>query len=827
MATLYQAASQGDVDAVRRLLDEGEPADAPGEYDQTPLMAAAAEGHTEIVRMLLAAGANARRQNSLALDFAVRLGEPETVRVLLNAGADPNRSDPDPPMDNASEAELEDTELDDAEDDDAEDDDDEQLSDDDNPPVFDAVHRGNLEIVKMLVDAGARVDGLFQGYGLLAAAIMQKNAALFEFLWEQKARFEGALQAVAQSGNLEHLERLLAAGADIDECGVEDPPLLTAASCGRTAMVQRLISAGAQLEARGQFGNTALGEAVSNGQFDCARVLLENGAHLDACADSSIVAAAIWAQRTATLRLLLEHGADPNEAHGDHPAPLFLAISAGKPKMVQALLEHGADPNARRQKRHRQGDGVTMPVGATPLMFAAKKRQRQSIEWLLAAGADASLTDAKGRSAADYAAKAGDPKLTELFAQAGAKLHLGPRAQHNAALLAATRAGDVSGALAALEAGAEPSAADKDGCCALTHAAKRGMLALVERLISAGADPNRVSKYSESPLRVACLRQNAEVVSALLAGGADVNARQVPGSIPTDKPNTVYFSGESAVHDAAVWSTLEILKLLIEAGADINFAGASNQTPLVAAVNNRRMDSAEALLAAGAVVRPEDEIWIAPYRFARNAENPAFQAFVAEVVAACGATDEVLPHLPGARSFKLTLEEQPAPETPADRVQAAREWGKNFARDYAALNDKADAVIDRLAARGREAGFLLLDAGKPIGCGPMVQYIVVLPTADKFEAMAAFGVRGNDDELSTADIICWFRELDGEAPFHLRGVKFDTIQIEFLQPVENSKEMAQRMCDICSDLAAGADGDRVQAMAEWLQSNRRIHFWWD
>src|SRR5262245_58097779 len=139
--TLYEAAGRGDLDAVRRLLDGGAEVDALNQYENTPLMEAASRGQAAIVRMLLEAGADPRRANSLALDFAVRLGNPDCVRLLLEAGADPNRSEPD-------------------EDDPG-----------DPPPLFEAVQRNNLRMIEMLLDAGARVDVVVEGWGLLSVAL--------------------------------------------------------------------------------------------------------------------------------------------------------------------------------------------------------------------------------------------------------------------------------------------------------------------------------------------------------------------------------------------------------------------------------------------------------------------------------------------------------------------------------------------------------------------------------------------------------------------------------------------------------------------------------
>src|SRR5437867_2164865 len=56
-AALLDAAQQGDAMTVRQLLSEGVPADRPRRFGLTPLMIAAAKGHTDNVQVLLSHGA--------------------------------------------------------------------------------------------------------------------------------------------------------------------------------------------------------------------------------------------------------------------------------------------------------------------------------------------------------------------------------------------------------------------------------------------------------------------------------------------------------------------------------------------------------------------------------------------------------------------------------------------------------------------------------------------------------------------------------------------------------------------------------------------------
>ena len=88
---LVQAASRGEVDRVRALLDHGAVAAGRNHYLLTALHWAVTLGHTEVVQLLLDRGAdlNARsRDGHTPLHMAAREGDPAMTALLLAAGAD-------------------------------------------------------------------------------------------------------------------------------------------------------------------------------------------------------------------------------------------------------------------------------------------------------------------------------------------------------------------------------------------------------------------------------------------------------------------------------------------------------------------------------------------------------------------------------------------------------------------------------------------------------------------------------------------------------------------------------------------------------------------
>ncbi|MCP4375375.1 MAG: ankyrin repeat domain-containing protein [bacterium] len=94
IATLHEAAEQGDITVVSNLLRQGIPPDGINSSKETPLHLAAEGGHTAVVRKLLAAGAFANATNShglTPLDYAVNSGHRCPAVFLRRSGAKSGR----------------------------------------------------------------------------------------------------------------------------------------------------------------------------------------------------------------------------------------------------------------------------------------------------------------------------------------------------------------------------------------------------------------------------------------------------------------------------------------------------------------------------------------------------------------------------------------------------------------------------------------------------------------------------------------------------------------------------------------------------------------
>jgi len=92
--SLWRAAKSGNITAVSKQLSAGTAADQLSPARATPLLLASEAGHTEIVKALIAAGADVNRLNEKsgfpALHHAAVAQRLGVVKVLLANGADPN-----------------------------------------------------------------------------------------------------------------------------------------------------------------------------------------------------------------------------------------------------------------------------------------------------------------------------------------------------------------------------------------------------------------------------------------------------------------------------------------------------------------------------------------------------------------------------------------------------------------------------------------------------------------------------------------------------------------------------------------------------------------
>ncbi len=228
---------------------------------------------------------------------------------------------------------------------------------------------------------------------------------VFAFLKEKGVHFEAAHQVRVFAGGRTRQFATAEAGPVNAE---GDSVLHIAARENYMEEVKRLNRANANFEAENGAGNTPLMIAAVRGHFELVEYLVKHGVHINRVhkSGSTAVSLAVWKNHTPISLFLIGRGADINNCDEFGDIPLIDASKHGEAKVTYALIQRRSPLNHRNKK------------GQTALMLAAGGGHEDCVLLLRSAGADASLKDAGGRTAADYAEL---PKIKVALTKTGLK----------------------------------------------------------------------------------------------------------------------------------------------------------------------------------------------------------------------------------------------------------------------------------------------------------------------------------------------------------------------------------------------------------------------
>lgn len=161
--------------------------------------------------------------------------------------------------------------------------------------------------------------------------------------------------------NLAKVQELIASGVNVNNSSTSMLPLEQAAAYDNTEIVEALLAAGANVNARGGGRTTALHTAANFGTVE-------------------------------VVRILIAAGADVNARDNLGGTPLYNACYRGEdPSTVQALLDAGADIDAQNN------------LGETPLFHGLRSVVKNKVDALLAAGADITSHKIYGKTILEHA----------------------------------------------------------------------------------------------------------------------------------------------------------------------------------------------------------------------------------------------------------------------------------------------------------------------------------------------------------------------------------------------------------------------------------------
>ena len=558
---LQAALEDGDEDRAYVLLALGAEVNAHGGDGRTPLMAAVETGLSlDMLAHLIERGADPTLKDShrqfAPLHKAVAYS-PEALKTMVKAGTDVNVRDGAgfTPLYWAADMKA------------------------------DAPREGTREAVAlMLLDLGADPTiGESGGGGGFPLMVMVQTGMSPEGLRAVVAaggeadradtgRFSPLHAGTARSAAV--MEALLSGGADANaRDGNGFTPLMWALNpeanleSGTVSdIVEALLDAGADPTLENNSGKTALALAEENGMEAALRTLrdaTEDAAEADPNAPGSDgrtpLQVALEDGNVEDIKSLLRRGADANTPGSDGRTPLLLAVEEFLPvDALRALVEAGADPTAQSSGR-RKYTALHKAVAHSP----------EAIEVLLERGADVNVLDGSGSTPLFWASNydASPP-------------HSGARE-------------DV--VLALLLRDADPNIAGRGERYPLMVMVRSGMPPEVLRAaVAAGAKADAWDRGGIAPLHMGA-RRSAAVVEALLSDYAQVDITDRAGATPlmwAMDPSAEFESG----------TRLDVVRLLLERGADPNFSDRRGKTVMrLAAEAQVGEEVLEALAQAGGI----------------------------------------------------------------------------------------------------------------------------------------------------------------------------------------------------------------------------------
>ncbi|MFK7909403.1 MAG: ankyrin repeat domain-containing protein [Akkermansiaceae bacterium] len=352
---LLEAVQIGDNRTVAKLLAEGAYTEVRSKSGDTPLLYAVRTGNVQCARMLLNYDLNKDARSGTGkgpLELAIDSGNQKMFVCLIKGGIPPDEigHDGNPLLFKA--VKFKDLEtmallLENGADVSAE-------GKEGRTALHVATENGLKECVVALVRAGSDVNtrddnGVTPLWLAMHLSGSHDRAEMLKQLFTAGAdpsvpvkNDKHLLAEAVKRGMLKESVELINYGADVNS-SVDEVGNLADVAYKRKDNVML-----AMLLSRGTDGSRLLERVIENEDTETLRLLFDHGYSLAAWQGSqsdSLIAACVRESKESLADLLLRHGANPEGLGREKQRPLHMAVAMRNVEMVRLLLEHGADPN--------------------------------------------------------------------------------------------------------------------------------------------------------------------------------------------------------------------------------------------------------------------------------------------------------------------------------------------------------------------------------------------------------------------------------------------------------------------------------------------------
>lgn len=494
-----------------------------------------------------------------------------------------------------------------------------------------AASRGHVEVLRILINAGADIDiATGDGTTALMSAVRNERIDAARMLIDAGAAVNARtvdgtspLMLSATLGNRDITRVLLDSGANVQMKNARAETVLMGMMSAAMrhlwddnlqerfkGVFHMVVEAGVDINASSDDGDTALWLTTEpeDPRPHRARawlaLMLQAGADISVSERSQQAALVSFSRidkmGISVLESLLEAGADPNE-HDDDGMTALMWVSSGwngtQVNKLKVLLAYGANPNAVNKD------------GETALMLAigdgSGELCTETVTELLSAGANPNHEDSTGRNVLFYLALrdrcSQNGKYEEVFrtlVDAGGNIFAVAK-NHETLLMWSARIGACKLLKLLLAAGTDPHGSNKDGQNAIMLASTGGddCEEVVELLLDARVDPKQRDCNGENALMLASRSSHSPMLlRKLLSAGIDPHERDANGR--SMLMLVALNNRTSLLEDDEHEKLHEMVAALIAAGVGVDLRDKNGNTALMYAVVYR--GPVRILLRAGA-----------------------------------------------------------------------------------------------------------------------------------------------------------------------------------------------------------------------------------